>query len=193
MPTISDYNSIPLSDGIKEHFSKLWQDPAVNPAPDAPSFVSVNGRMYSIQELVTQSEAFQYLLKSPSKFEVFANTAHVNFIHYGPCGPMPELTNEVLIGMSKAHNIERGTPEYTLLYIMQEYFVQQKQAQDFTGLFGNTVAALATAIIDADVYDDSHKDLKSYADGYGVLLSVNEANAIMQLLLHLSPVKNPNP
>lgn len=153
--------------------------------------VSVNGRVYSIQELVTQAEAFQYLLKTPSKLEFFANTAHVNFLHYAPCGPLPELTNDTLLGLAKIHNIERGTPEYTLLYIMQEYFAAQQKEKDFTVVFGDTVAALAKAIVDADVYDEDHRDLKDFANGYGVLLSVNEANALMQLLLHLSPVKKP--
>ena len=193
MPTISDYNSIPMSDGIKEIFGRDNACRDVNPADPSKMLVSVNGKTFSIQELVTQAEAFQYLLKAPSKLEFFANTAHVNFLHYAPCGPLPKLTNDTLLGMAKIHNIERGTPEYTLLYIMQEYFEAQKKEKDFTVLFGDTVAALAKAIGDADVYDEDHRDLKDFAQGYGVLLSVNEANALMQLLLHLSPVKPPTP
>lgn len=139
------------------------------------------------------AEAFQYLLKTPSKLEFFANTAYVNFMHFhNTCTPLPEL-NEGMKVTAKIQGIEYGTPEYTLLYIMQEYFMGKKQEQDYTILFGDTVAALASAITAADVYDDSHKDLKSYADGYGVLLSVNEAHAIMKLLIHLSPVKTPTP
>lgn len=108
-----------------EGLDKLFRSPSTGFAarPSQLEAVSVNGKIYSIQELVTQAEAFQYLLKTPSKLEVFSNTAHFNFIHHlGSCVPMPELTESTMVSMAKIHGIERGTPEYTLLYILQEYF-----------------------------------------------------------------------
>jgi len=185
MPPSFEYSSTPFADSLQNLYKQGCTDRGITNLHN--QFVYVKDKTYSIAQLVTIAEAYNHLINAPAQNQFLANMAFVNYKHFNPCFNID--ADKEMASTAEIQGIEKNSPEWILLYIIRDFFKRLMASTAFAEQHGEIFKTLADAIAAGDNYDD--ETLKSFEDGTGVLLSVEEAKKIMALLTHYSQSPTP--